>query len=92
MRELCPNKIWAGDYSKSNWNVALDEKKNDSGNGNTRNTGEYCTYYGNTDHYFKRHCQAFEENLSQNRVHLQERMLNLGKYSSGARKVFLQGK
>lgn len=79
-----------GGYSKPNLNVASDEKENGSGNGNTGNTGEYCAYCGNTDHYFKRHCQAFEEDLSRNRVHLQEGMLYLRKYSPGACEVFLR--
>lgn len=53
-----------------------------------------CSYCWATDHYLKRHCQVFQEDLNSNRIHLGDnRKVCLGPYTLGARHVFMrQGK
>ena len=53
-----------------------------------------CSYCWAPDHYLKRHCQAFQDDLNSNRIHLGDnRKVCLGPYTPGARHVFMrQGK
>ena len=53
-----------------------------------------CSYCWAPDHYLKRYCQAFQDDLNSNRIHLGDnRKVCLGPYTPGARHVFMrQGK
>lgn len=48
-------------------------------------------YCWSTDHYLKRHCQVFQDDLNSNRIHLgDEGRVCLGPYSPGTRPVFMR--
>ena len=50
-----------------------------------------CMYCWTTDHYLKRHCQVFQDDLNSNRIHLgDEGRVCLGPYSPGTRPVFMR--
>ena len=53
-----------------------------------------CSYCWAPDHYLKRHCQAFQDDLNSSRIHMGDnRKVCLGPYTPGARHVFMrQGK
>ncbi len=48
-------------------------------------------YCWETDHYFKRHCQVFQDDLNSNRIHLRdEGKVCLGPYLPGVRPVYMR--
>lgn len=50
-----------------------------------------CSYCWAPDHYLKRHCSVFQEDLNSNRIHLgDDRKVCVGPYTPGARPVFMR--
>ena len=50
-----------------------------------------CSYCWASDHYLKRHCKVFQEDLNTNRIHLSDdQKVCLGTYTPGARPVFMR--
>ena len=50
-----------------------------------------CSYCWAADHYLKRHCSVFQEDLNSNRIHLgDDRKVCIGPYTPGARPVFMR--
>ncbi|MCJ1348353.1 hypothetical protein MMC31_006584 [Peltigera leucophlebia] len=50
-----------------------------------------CSYCWASDHYLKRNCKVFQEDLNTNRIHLSDdRKVCLGAYTPGARPVFMR--
>ena len=50
-----------------------------------------CSYCWASDHYLKRHCKIFQEDLNSNRIHIGDnRKVCLGPYTPGARYVFMR--
>lgn len=50
-----------------------------------------CMYYWETDHYLKRYCQVFQDNLGSNRINLgDEEKVCLGLYLPGVRPVYIR--
>lgn len=50
-----------------------------------------CSYCWAPDHYLKRHCSVFQEDLNSNRIHLgDDRKVCVGPYTPGARPIFMR--
>ena len=50
-----------------------------------------CSYCWAADHYLKRHCSVFQEDLNSNRIHLgDDRKVCIGPYTPGARSIFMR--
>lgn len=50
-----------------------------------------CAYCWAPDHYLKRHCSIFQEDLNSNRIHLgDDRKVCVGPYTPGARPVYMR--
>ena len=61
-----------------------------SGKGWPEGVNRYM-YCWQSDHYLKRHCQAFQDDLNSNRIHLgDESRVCLGAYLPGVRPVFMR--
>ena len=60
--------------------------------GKTRPEGATkCMYCWETDHYLKRHCQVFQDDLNSSRIHLgDEGKVCLGPYKPGVRPVYMR--
>ena len=50
-----------------------------------------CSYYWAQDHYLKRNCSAFQEDLNSNRIHMRDdRKVCIRLYTPGARNIFMR--
>ncbi len=67
------------DYQGTNANKNLLERANK------------CIYCWETDHYLKRHCQVFHDDLNSNRIHLRDKVkVCLSPYLPGVKSVYMR--